>query len=594
MINFSIGTQIEKELEDFRNKKVRLASMKQEDSGVRYGKPKSEKGYYFNQADTLSLIDLYFNSKFESGFYDEQGKRKIFLNVGKFRSEVSAKQIDIDTKNFKFYPDDYADPWTAIFLDKDFREWAKDSELPELTNECVDNFPKYGTVVLKKVNKKIKWTPLQNLRNEQTAKSLQTASYVIEEHPDMQIYEIQEMAEWNSEGFELKLGETTNVYERYGRVPLKWLKEHDSSNRTVDKGDENKYVDAMVIAAKGNNNKTKEWNIFYAGEITERPYREVHWNKQHGRWLGLGVMEDLIENQQAKNIVVNLIRKGLQWQTKRAFQAVKVDDTSKNMARDVPDGAILEVGPQGELKEIPFYAKSNADFSSFLNEFEHNADQKAFTYEVATGEALPSGTPFRLGAILSSATNSFFNLKREKLGIFLKKVIMDFMVPQFLKDMGDEEKVISMFTGEPGFEVLKQAAMQMVRTEATRISLLSGQAVDTSSLESIVSPFMEAKTLFFPVSKDAYKNAKYKFDFTVVGEEIDIENKIETLKSLFTLLAQKGDSRAEEVLERLALLGGTTMSAFGPKPEMPQNPALNSTGGNTKLPVAQNNAAAPA
>lgn len=590
MLNFSIGMQVKKELEDFRSSKIRLASFKQDEVSVRY-LTKNKTGYYFNQAETLEIIDLYYNSQFENGPLDKLNQRKIFMNVGKFRSQVASKQTNLDSKNFRFIPDDYADPYTALFMQKDFKEWSKDTYFGELVNDCVENWPKYGTLVLKKVGNKIEFVPLQVLRNEQTAKSLETATYVIEEHADMQLWEMQEMKNWNCEGLTLKFGETTSVYERYGRVPLKWLKEHDNQKREVLDGDENKYVDALVIMCwpQGMSPKNGKEGVhtFFAGQITSRPYREVHWDKQHGRWLGIGVMEDLIENQQAKNIIVNLVRRSLHWSSKRVMQSANADVAAKNLAADVPDGAIIEVGPNGQITEVNLSAKTNTDFTTFLQEWERNSDQKAFTYEVATGESMPSGTPFRLGVVLSNAVATYFGFKKEKLGLFLKKSILDFLVPQFIKDMSDEERILIMFSGESGFEVLKDAALQYVKSKQSIKTLLGGKSVDGLSMDEAVASYKNASSIPFVMPKGKYKTAKVKFDLTVTGEEIALEEKLETLKNLYQLMAAKQDPRAEKVLERIAALSGESMSQFGTPSAPAQTPAAINVNPNAiKQPVA--------
>lgn len=574
--------QVRKELSDFQTSKIRLARFGPEEANtVRYLNKESD-GYYFNQAQTLAIIDLYWNSQFENGPTDKLKQRKIFMNKGKFRSQVSSKQIDLDTKNFIFLPDDYADPFTALFMQKDFKEWAKDSSFGELVNLCVENFPKYGTLLLKKVGKDIRFVPLQVMSNEQSAESLATSSYVIETHSDMPIWEMKDMPNWDCENLNMKLGDTANVYERYGRVPVKWLKEHDGSGKAVEDGDEGKTVDAMVIMCwpKGlpDFRKSKDGvHIFYAGKVAERPYREVHWDKQHGRWLGIGVMEDLIENQRAQNIVVNLIRRSLHWSSKRIMQTSNADVAAKNLAKDVEDGEILEVGTNGQITEVNLSAKTNADFTTFLNEFEKNSDQKAFTYEVATGESMPSGTPFRLGVVLSNAVASYFGFKKQKLGLFMKKAINDFLIPQFIKDMSDRDRVIAMFSGEAGFETLRDAAMQYVKTEAAKAAMFGGKVADESVVEQAAKPLQGAQTLFFRLKKETYKTAKYKYDFTATGEEIDLATKLESLKSLFQVLSQRQDPRAEKVLERISALSGESMSQFGaPTPPAAAFPNINS------------------
>jgi hypothetical protein len=587
MQNFSIGFQIEKEINDFRTKKIRLASMAEgHEATIRY-LGKDEGGYFFNQTDTLSIIDLYWNSQFENGPTDRLGQQKIFMNVGKFRTQVASKQIAIGTKDFKFYPEDYQSPWVSIFMQKDFKEWSKESYFANIINDCEDNFPKYGTIVLKKVSRELKFVPLQNLINEQTADSLETAAYVIEEHPSMSMWEVKTMKGWNTTGLSMRFDETMDVHERYGYVPLKWLKEANSE--LPAEGDDTTYVDSLVICGKARDSKNSKnnYHVFFAGQISSRPYREEHYDRQHGRWLGMGVMEDLVQNQKAKNIIVNLQRRSLHWSSKVIAQSANQDIAAKNLVKDVSDGEILEVGANGAITKVDLASRNQGEFQQVLNEWERNSDQKAFTYEVATGEGMPSGTPFRLGVILSNAVNSYFGKKKEKLGLFLKQAISDFLIPQFIKDMSNEDRVLAMFSDEAGFEILKKAAMDFVRSETMRISLLSGKAVDATMVEQAVQPFQEVQTLFFKLSKMTYQEAKFKFDFTVTGEEIDLKTRLDTLGTLYMSLLKGGDPRAEKVLERIATLSGESMAGFGsPAPMGGGLPARTTPGGALPQPNA--------
>jgi hypothetical protein len=566
MPNFSIGTQLDNELKKFQSDKVKLAAF-QPNETVRFLKG-NPSGYFFNQQETISLIDLYYNSKFENGEKDTLNQRKVFLNIGKFRTDVASKQIDIDTKDFKFIPDDYADPWTAIFLQKDFKEWAKDSYFGELVNECVDALPKYGSVVLKKVGKKIEFVPLQNLRNEQTAKNLQVASYVIEEHPDMFMWEMQAMKGWNTDGLKLKYNQPANVFERYGRVPLGWLHKQNGIVPTAE--DWNTSTDAMVIMCKVEKDALHPdgVHVFFAESLNDgdRPYREAHWNKQHGRWLGVGVMEDLIENQVASNVGINLTRRSLHWSAKRLFQSQTTSELARNLATSVKDGDVIEIGANGEIKQIDLTQKSGAEIQNFINTFSENANQKSFAYDVITG-SMASHTPYRLAIILANAVASYYALKKQKLGLFLKDVAIDFLVPDFLNDMGNKDRVVMMFSGEAGFEVLKAASMEFIKSELTRVSLLSGKPVDAGSLQGALGPYMDATSLPFTLTKQTYKEAKFKFDLNITGEAVNPDEKVKTLTLIYQSMVQQGDPRAEKVLQRIVALQGESMSEFGPAPQ---------------------------
>lgn len=576
MLNFNIGYQIQKEIEEFRTKRIRLASVIENDGSVRNLR-KNKGGYDFNQAEVIQLVDLYWNSRFADKETDKLGQSKIFLNVGKFRSQVASKQIDLDSKNAVFFPEDFADPYSAIFMQRDFKEWSKGAKFADIINIWVDKFPHYGTIVGKKIgsgnSKKIVDVPLQNLVVEQGAESLLTAAYVIELHEDMRLWEMQKMKNWNLDGLDLPFDEGMTVHERYGYVPLAWIKK--ANNESFEKEEWNEYVDAVVIVGIRKDRKSMKdgTHIFYAAQLSERPYREKHYDRQHGRWLGIGVIEDLFPNQNAKNIVVNLIRRSLHWSSRRNFQSANSTVSGKNLIRETEDGEVLEVGANGQITEIPMAAKTNQDFISFLTEFEKNSDQKAFTYEVITGESLPSGTPFRLGVVMSNAAQGFFQKKQEMLGLFLKEVIIDFLIPEFLRDMGSAERTISLFSGENGFEVLKKAAMDYIKSEMAHASILSGRPVDLAILEQAIEPVAALQSLFFKLPAKYYQDAKVKFDLTFTGEEIDLPAKIETLSNLYQALAARNDPRSEAVLERIASLSGESMERFGPKP-IAQKPTL--------------------
>jgi hypothetical protein len=48
-------------------------------------------GYEFSQYQTLQAIDLYHNSKFETGNKDSLGRKKPFYNITKFRVNVATR-----------------------------------------------------------------------------------------------------------------------------------------------------------------------------------------------------------------------------------------------------------------------------------------------------------------------------------------------------------------------------------------------------------------------------------------------------------------------------------------------------------------------
>jgi len=149
---FSIFAQTKKELDSYDNDRIQLASSSTAGSSLSM-LHKNSNGYSFSQKEILNTIDLYANSKFETGNIDSEGHQKLFLNICNFRADVAAMQTDLDVKNFVFFPDDSASEWGAYFMTRKFKQWAKDNDLGKLINETNVDFSKYGTAVIKKVGK---------------------------------------------------------------------------------------------------------------------------------------------------------------------------------------------------------------------------------------------------------------------------------------------------------------------------------------------------------------------------------------------------------------------------------------------------------
>lgn len=579
-MNFNLYAQINKELQDYFTNKVKIAGSTVPE-GARYLR-KADNGYTFSQNEMINLIDLYYNSKFESGIKDAEGQRKIFLNTCKFRADVASKQIDIDVKDFNFVPEPGTSQWDSFFLQKEFQDWAKTDYFGELLNTWVEKFPRYGWIIAKEVNGKLEDVPLQTIRNQQDAKSIKTASYFIIEHPEMTLGEMEAMKGWDTKGLSMKFGDTQTVYERYGHVPLSFYKEqmakyneNDTEYEIAD-GDEEKTVDCVVICAL-TESKTKDnpqGNILFIEQISERPFREAHWSKQHGRLMGIGEIENQIENQIGSNLAFNFYRRQLMWSSKKIFQSTAAEGLNKSLVRDVKDGDVLQVGVNGQLSQVNMSNQSSGDFVNFSKILEQNADQKSFTYEVATGESLPSGTPFRLGVVLSNAVNSHFDLKREKLGLFLNSAIMDLILPTWKKTFS-KEHTISMFADEEGFDALKELIFHINLNNSIKEHLFEGKMPDVEALKVIIQEQLDKERfLFVKLPDNYYKEVKSRVTLVITGEQINLPKKIETLTNLYTTLAQRGDPRADKVLARILAYAGENYDVLVGKSNKPQLPSL--------------------
>lgn len=572
MNNFNIFGQVTKELEQFKNDKIQIAGVAN-DTG-RY-LSKAEKGYQFSQSETLNLIDLYYNSKFETGPIDSEGQRKLFLNICAFRADVASKMIDLDTKDFVFIPDDEGSKWGAYFIQKEFRDWARQNYFGEFINELVENLPKYGTIVVKKVGKEIERVPLKKLVNQQDVDCLDDSNHVIEIHDDMCKEDMEDYPDWNLGDLDLPFGKTVTVYERYGLVPAEFYYEY--KGETIPESEKNTTIQCVVICTANPKKQGKDANgqVLFVEKYDELPYLECHWKKQDGRWLGIGEVENQFENQISRNMLANLRRRSLLWSSKKIFQSP--DETvNKNLIRDVKDGEVLRIMPNGNITQVDVASRQIGEFQSAEDMWEKNSDQKSFTYEVATGESMPSGTPFRMGVILSNAVNSHFGLKKEKLGLFLKKIVVEQIFDIFKKE-NNKEHIITIMGNDKGITDLKKVASEIELTNRM-MDWAMGEATDmpdwNTEKQLIEESYKQQSHLFITIPDKFYDDIKHHIEISITGEEIDVNSQITSLTTLYQSLVQQGDPRAEQILSRIvSLTGGNLEAMIGVKPQQPNQQA---------------------
>jgi hypothetical protein len=573
----NIYGQLRKEIQEFFNKHIHIAGSKLQET-ARYLDTYNRR-YVFNQWENINLIDLYYNSKFESGMYDTEGQRKLFLNVVKFRADVAAKQTQIQVKDFDFIPEEGESVWPSYFMGKEFSYWAKENFFGELLDKCVDAFPRYGWVILKEVKGKLDFVPLQTVRCQQDAKSIQEARYFTIEHPKMSLEEMKDMKAWNTDGINLKPGECDTVYERYGLVRQSEYNKY--KGLPVEQGDDTTMIDCLTIMtyreklsrtndpATGKPRVEESGHILFMETIDRKPFIDVKWDTQHGRLMGIGEIENLFENQIGTNMAWNLFRRQLLWTSKKIFQSTD-GSIARNLVKDVKDGDVLQIAPNGQVTPINIADMATSDFNAFLTTLDGNSNSKAFTFDAATGASSPSGTPFKLGVMMANTVASYFDKQKNKMGLFFKRAMKEHVIPSWKSEF-DEEHIISMFSDEEGFEDLKQIAIDMQVGDEVKKQLLAGNVPDIDAVTAATQMrISKNKFLFVKIPDNYYDDIDYKVTLTITGDAVDLNKKIELYTNLYTALVQAQDPRAEIVMKKLLDISGENPDMLGAKAPPPE------------------------
>lgn len=571
----SVLGRIRNEKDDYRSKYIKLAA-----------------NYNFNQYQTLRRIELYYNSKFESGEFDEDGFKKYFFNINRTPCDIATKEIDLDTKDIIVRPED-GDHFTAFFLARELKQWMKDNNFGKELNQYADNLPKYGSIVIKRVKNENFLVDLKNLIVvNQSAKSLDETS-IIETH----LYSRDELMD---KGWEKKkIKEAIALYdqlekpmievdERYG-----WVREDELK----EGGDHDKLVYTLAIVAGAEEVETasdidkvvEKGVILYHEEIDEHPYREHHWQRVPGRWLGLGFVEMLFDAQMRMNELAYYKAKGLTWSSLHLFQTD--DETiNRNLLTDAKNGDIIKTAIGRGIspvdvgdRNLSFY---NLEESTWMN----HTQSITFSTEVISGEALPSATA--RGMMISNENiKRYFDRKREDFGLWVRELIMDDIIPAFMKEKNKAHVFAYTGASKDRDKIEKRvldarltARFQSFMSENGRVpSPDEWNAIQLAEAEEISS----RDTLSFDLPKDFYKNHKYRIDVVITKENEDTNSMIQGRQMILQLLGSNPAVVANPatrplILELADLMGVKDLNL----PNVPQLPNQGQPGGQQLQPGA--------
>ena len=156
------------------------------------------------------------------------------------------------------------------------------------------------------------------------------------------------------------------------------------------------------------------------------------------------------------------------------------------------------------------------------------ADDLCHSYEIAEGETMPAGTPFRLGALLNINVNKFFNFIREKLALGIKAVFQSWIMPRLIKDL--KAKDILRLTGDS--EYLKKFYELAVEGWYRRNLIMIGPHPPEYAFwlkEQKLKEFQKNSNSLAKITKEVFEDFKPRIKVVIVGESINLAADMETL-----------------------------------------------------------------
>ena len=540
----------------------------------------------WSQKETIEQCILYFNSQFVDGDLDELGFKRYFYNINTSICGATTKAIDVDTKDFLFLTRPGGNPLKVWFYERDFKYWMNTQNFGETLNRICRELPKYGSVVLKIVNKKPVFVDLRNFVVEQNADNLDLSNYIIEQiyYTRQEFRNIAKKKGWKKEAVDELISLYKNskkqyvrVFERYGEVENE---QGDTDFKMVLVGD------VPDDIKKDPEERFQAHSDLILGEkmVSKHPYFEFHINKIPGRWLGVGAIEQTFDNQIRLNEVTNQQVRSSHWSTLRLWQTKDPGASRNLLTSGVDDGQILRVND--EIKQVDMADRNYSYYDQERVKWEGNAKELTFTYDIMRGERTPAGTP--LGSAQLSNTNamSFFDQMREDLGLALKRFMFDFVIPEFKRTINKEHFIrIAGKDLEKLNELIKNTSLH---NKFFEYLLKTGNLPDpklfklleTIEVERINS--QKEKSMFIP--KGMYDDAEFDLEIEITGEAKDARvlaaNLLGALQAISVNPNIIRDPTQKKIFARYLEAGGIKIDDFDVPTIQPEiQPEIKSGGG---------------
>ena len=589
-------------------------------------------GLMHNQYNVVKRIYYYQHNQFESGPTDENGDPKYFYDLVTDRNDDATKNIDLDTRDCYIKAESEGAYLKSWLLRREFMAYAKTSGFGMKMNELASDLPAFGTVVWKKCKNEygktdVEQVELINIMNDPAAKRLKDG-LMIERHLLTQD-DLHNYKSWDKEAvqalisggqtvakvgyldtaqsviagsFATQIDEYTpyyEIYELWGEIP-RWMYEQykrGGKPRTYTRGlppvqksgrpedgapavgnqNESVYVMAIVSGVESGQNES----VLFCKEVDRDlfPYKEVHYRRRKGRWLGVGNYESCFDLTEKANEVTNRYFSSLRIALLHIYQT-RDKLHVKNVLTDLLDGDM--VVSKSEITAIPTEIRGASEYINEMKMIEAKADRVCKSLEVVTGANLPSNTPFKLGSQQLQSATKFFGFVQENCGLFVEAVFNEWLLPDFSAGLTDEH-ILEILDDVQDMEIYYTAKRKLYQYDVMKRYILEHNEMPSPEDLQIVGSLVQDQIAKAPkqvlVEKEYYSDLKYSVKMVITGENDKKKENLETLSDVYQVTAANPaalqDPRLLKILNLILEETGFSPLQINAINETPTNPTLN-------------------
>lgn len=523
-----------------------------------YTRGKSVKiGRYvdYDMYDIIENVVAYCNSRHISGKTDALGREKPFFNIVLAAINTWYKATDLDRKHIRIKASNKATYIKAFVASIMLRKWLRNPDIAQALNQWGRTSAKFNSAILKIIEKgkdifikPISWLdiicdPVDFENNIKIEKLYFTSAQLRDNETYDQ--EIVEKIISSKETRKTLSGENKDdrtgyigIYEVHGKFPLSLL--------TGKEKDKKIYRQQMHVIYIYENKRKKDENIeetLYSGIEEKDPYVLTHLIPEEGRTLGIGSVEMLFDPQWMANHSMKQVKDQLDLASKMILQTADKNFAGRNVLTNIETGDILTTADNKPITQVNNQSHDVPVILNYLAQWQAIARQQTGTFEAITGETMPSGTPYRQAAMLNAEANSLFDLMRENKGIYLEKILREYIIPHFKKSLNNSDEIALMLEAE---EVEQFDELALPANLANEIKFLILNEEELPTIEELTIGIQKrnsklGKERFLRPQKtwkEYLKDLEWDIEVNITDENIDKKVILETLNTIFMTIAQ--------------------------------------------------------
>lgn len=529
----SLFTRIETEITNYQSQRIELS-----------------EGVFFSQYKTIQRIYKFKNRDLGGSKINEDLSYNYFFDIIAPRADSETKNLRFDTKHILVFSQNPRKDFPAVFISNAMiKKWMSENGEDDKLKASIEEFTANGNIGFKKVAGGYeKVDALNTYVTNQRAETIDDTD-LIERH-ELTASQIVEMEGWDNKDEVVKeLGnksfkatehttdiESTSkryeIFEFTGEISEFEFNQLSDDN---EEGDKNNYFLAKVIMAglreAGAGGTSKKYTLFAEklnGKMSDN-YLYGHRGKYEGRFWRVGMYELLFDHQIRANEIGNQLARGLDWASKVIFKSSD-SRVLQNIRADLDNGDVVIAD---DLDQVDVRMRGMDQLIGDWNRLIEDANSLSHSTEVVTGESLPSGTPFRLGALLDQNAGKMFVLLRQKITLPYRRVFKDWV----LKDMLDDLKSEDVFNLTGDEDVMEQ--LRIIIVDSWYIKNLVAIGPHTREVaEALKEEKLEELQKSDPTienSKEIWKGVFPRLFITITGENSDMADNIQDIVNLLSL-----------------------------------------------------------